>query len=327
MEQMRQYEVNSFWFPFDYTKKKPFQYLRLVWQLFSLFRKIKPDAVHTNLFDDSLSGIFAAKLAGVKNRILTKQDTGFHILYQTSMIKFDRFNNRNATHIVPTSNDTKELILKHESPATDKVTVIPHGMSEKMVTRSTNQQKNDFLSKYNLQNKTVIGSVGRYIEIMGYRYIIEAAKLCVQKNSLLHFLFIGDGPQKEELENLIREHNLQKYITLTGRIDFDLIPAAYQCMDIFVHSAEAEPFGFVFPEAMFNKVPVVSTAVGAVKDGLTHKVNAYITKFKDPEDIASGIEFMLHHDRKEIAEKAYLVCREKYTVERMWNDYKKLYSE
>lgn len=325
-EIFKSYGVDVRWYFFDYAKPKPIQFFRLTFQLWRLFIKLKPDVVQTNLFDDSLPGLFAARMAGIKKRIVTKQDTGYHILYQPRYIKLDKFINSNATHILPTSIETKELIMLHENPPVEKVKIFNHGMSEEGITKTTPQQVTEFKNKYKLENKIVIGSVSRFVELKGYRYIISAAKLAVKKHPNLHFIFIGSGQQKEELEALITQNKLEEYITLTGRIDFDLIPAAYQAMDIFIHASEVEAFGFVFAEAMFNKVPIISTKVGAVRDALTHKENVYITKFKDPEDIAAGIEFMLNTNRKEIADKAYVLCRERFSIEKMWGNYKNLFN-
>lgn len=318
--------VDVHWFYFNYAKQKRTQFLRLTFQLYKLFLRIKPDVVQTNLFDDSLPGLMAARLAGVKKRVITKQDTGFHILYFPKYIKLDKLNNSNATHIIPTSTETMELIMKYEHPDVSKVKIINHGMSESGITNSSSVQVAAFKQKYNLENKIVIGSVSRYIELKGYRYIIAAAKIAVQKYPNLHFLFIGSGLQQDELASLISLNKLEQHITLTGRIDFNEIPTAYKSMDIFIHASEVEAFGFVFAEAMFNKVPIISTHVGAVRDALSHKENIYITKFKDPEDIAEGINFMMQNDRKQIAEKAYAICREKFSIEKMWDNYKNLFN-
>jgi glycosyltransferase involved in cell wall biosynthesis len=327
IEKLKPLGVNSYWYYFNYAQRKPLQYIKLLFKLIALFRKIKPDVVHTNLFDDSLPGLFAARIAGVKNRIITKQDTGFHILNKPEYIKLDKFNNRNATHIIPSSEETKGLILKYEDPDLKKLQVIHHGINQAKITNASPEQINQFKTAYKLEGKIVFGSVSRYIELKGYRYIIEAAAIAVKKHPNLHFIFIGDGLQKQELQTLINDKGLSEYITLTGMIDFNLISAAYRSMDVFIHAAEVEAFGFVFGEAMFNKVPIISTRVGGVRDALTHKENVFFTGFKHPESIAEGIEFMLDSDRKAIAESAYQIAQRKYAIEIMWNNYKKLYLE
>jgi glycosyltransferase involved in cell wall biosynthesis len=327
IEKVKAEGVDSYWYYFNYAKSKPLQYVTLLFKLLFLFKRIKPDVVHTNLFDDSLPALLAARMAGVKNRIITKQDTGYHILYHPGYIALDKFNNRNAKHIIPTSQETRALILKYEKPDSKKVQIIHHGISEEKITKASPEQIQEFKKKYSLENKFVLGSVSRYIELKGYRYIIGAAGIIVKKHPDVHFLFVGDGQQREELQRLIDDNGLSDHITLTGKIDFSLVPVAYKCMDVFIHASEVEAFGFVFAEAIFNKVPIISTRVGAVRDELNHKENVFITEFKDPSSIAEGIEFMMSADRKLIAERALKIAKDKFAIEIMWNNYKKLYLE
>ena len=50
------------------------------------------------------------------------------------------------------------------------------------------------------------------------------------------------------------------------------------------------------------------------------------TDARGDESIAEGIDFMMNTDRKAIAEKAYKLCREKFSIEKMWDNYKKLFN-
>lgn len=324
-EKLETLNAKCYTLPFNQKKKKVFQYFRLTLQLIKLFIQIKPDVVQTNLFDDSLPGLLAARICGVKNRIITKQDTNFHILYFPQYIKFDKFNNFNATTIVPCSGEVMELINKYETKKTDKIKIIHHGMDENYITNSKPELISEFSKKYNLSGKIVIGIISRYVEIKGYKGIIEAANIICKQNKNVVFIGIGDGHQKNELQEQINKYELQENFILTGKIQYDLIPASYKNMDIFLHNSINEAFGFVFPEAMFNKVPIVSTNVGAVRDVLTHKENCYKTKTNNPEDIADGINYILSSNRNEIAEKAYKICKNNFTIEKMWIGYRELF--
>jgi glycosyltransferase involved in cell wall biosynthesis len=317
--------VTSLWYYFNYAQKKHLQYIKLCIKLFFLFRKIKPDVVQTNLFDDSLIGLFAAKLAGVKKRVMTKQDTGFHLRYAPKGIRFDIFNNWNATDIIPVSQETYELIMEHEKPNLKKVKIIHHGVDQDFINSATKEQIESLKTKFNLHNKIVIGTVARYVELKGYLEIIKAAAIINKTYNDIIFLGVGWGEQKTELDSLIQTLGLENKFLLPGRVEFDLIPAFYKCCDIYVHASHYEPFGFVIAEAMFSKVPIVSTPVGASRDCLVHKQSAYITRIMDPEDIAAGITFMLENNRQEIAERAYVIAKENFSKEVMWNNYKKLF--
>ncbi|MBP7807796.1 MAG: glycosyltransferase family 4 protein [Bacteroidia bacterium] len=325
IDKIANYGAESKWYYFNYATKKHIQYIKLFFKLFFLFRKIKPDVVQTNLFDDSLPGLLAAKLAGVKKRVITKQDTGFHLRYAPKGIRYDIFNNTNATDIIPVSQESFELIMKHEKPDATKVKIIHHGVNQNFMDSATQAEIESIKSEFNLHNKTVIGTVARYVELKGYKEVIEAAAILNKTKNNLVFIGVGWGPKKEELDNLIKQLHLEDKFLLPGRIEFDKIPAFYKCLDIYVHASHYEPFGFVIAEAMFSKVPIVSTNVGASRDVLLHKDSAYIAKMQDPDDLAAGINYILNANKKEIAEKAYKIGIERFSKEVMWNNYKNLF--
>jgi len=317
--------VTSHWFYFNFAKRKHLQYIFICFKLFRLFRKIKPDVVQTNLFDDSLPGLYAAKLAGVRKRVVTKQDTGFHIRYAPKGIRYDIFNNTNATDIIPVSQESYELIMKYEKPLVSKLKIIHHGVDKDFIDSSTNEQIESLKTKYDLHNKIVIGIVARYVELKGYKEIIEACIILKKKRNDLIFIGVGWGDQEDELNDLVKLHKLEKTFLLPGRLPYDQIPAFYKCFDVYIHGSHYEPFGFVIAEAMFSKIPIVSTNVGASRDVLVHKESGYITKMQDPEDIAAGITYMLENNKQEIAEKAYEIAKKQFAKEVMWNNYKNIF--
>lgn len=324
-EELNKKKVSVYWFKFDYKKNKIVQYLIIFIKLILLFRKIKPDVVQTNLFDDSLPALFAARICHIKKRIITKQDTGYHIKYTPQYIKFDKFNNRNATDIICVSEETKELILKYERPDKNKMRLIHHGVDEDFFTRYNEESINAIKNKFNLHHKKVIGIISRYVESKGYFQIIEAAKDIVNIFPDIVFFCVGWGPQKELMEKLIKEKNLDKHFILTGKIEYELIPSVFQCFNIFLHAAEYEPFGFVIAEAMFSKIPVISTKVGAAKDILVHIESAYLLDSNKPENIINAIEYMLNCNNQLLINNAYMLAKKYYSKEVMWLKYKALF--
>jgi len=324
-DELNQYNVNSYWFYFDYSKNKYFQYIKILFKLFFLFLKIKPDVVQTNLFDDSLPGLLAARLNRIKKRIITKQDTGFHIRYSPKWIIFDKLNNFNATDIVVVSQETHELVNKFEKPNISKIKLIHHGVDQNFFSKKSDKYITEFKNKYNLNGKIVIGTIARYIELKGYKNIIEAAKLINEKRNDIVFVGVGWGDLKDELEELIKKYNLEGKVILTGKIEYEKIPSIFKCFDIFLHAAIYEPFGFVIAEAMFAKIPIISTSVGASRDALVHKESGYIINFNDPDDIVKGIDFMLSNDSMEIANKAYELAKLNFAKNIMWTNYKNVF--
>jgi len=323
MDELNVFNVTSYWYKFNYTKKKYIQYLIIFIKLFFLFVKIKPDVVQTNLFDDSLPALLAAKLLGIKKRIITKQDTGFHIKYAPKWLFLDRFNNYNATDIIVVSKETMELITKFEKPNPSKLKLIHHGVDEIFFSIRNDEFIEKFKKKHHLEGKIIVGTVARYIELKGYKNIIEAAKLCTNDNIV--FIGVGWGELKNELELLIKKYNLEGKVILTGKIEYENMPSVFKCFDIYLHTAIYEPFGFVIAEAMFSKIPVVSTNVGASRDVIIHKENGYIIKFDDGNDIVNGINYILSNNPSDFSEKAYKIAKLNFAMNIMWNKYKNLY--
>ncbi len=198
--EVQKYNVSSFWLYFNTHEWKPIQYIRSFIRFYFLFKKISPDVVHTNLFDDSLPAILAARLLKIKKRIITKQDTGFHVNNAPEIVKYDIFNNRNATHLIACSEESKEFILNHEKGDKNKISLIHHGVDEQYITSASESQIDEVKQKFGLQGKKVIGTIARYIELKGYIDFIKAAQIVVKKYPDTVFLCVGEGRQQKELE-------------------------------------------------------------------------------------------------------------------------------
>jgi glycosyltransferase involved in cell wall biosynthesis len=321
----KKYGWKCYWINFERKKRKS-SMLFSFFKTYKLFRKIKPDVVHTHLFDDSLPALLAARLAGIKKRIITKQDTTFHYNYAPNWVKADKFNNWNATDLIPVSKEAETFILDKEKADPSKITMIHHGIPSIIFTKQSEQYKQDLIQKYNLENKIVIGTVARLIEWKGYRYIIEAAESVVKNYPNAVFLFIGEGSQKNELIELAKKHNVSEHIIYTGWMDRNYIPSLYSILDVYAHAASFEPFGFVIPEAMMNSAPVVSTPTGSALDSINHKENGYLTKYKDSDSLAKGIIFTIQNGDS-FKEKGKNTALEMFEFSTMYNNYIKLYEK
>ena len=324
IDDMRERGFKCYWIRFDSTKRKT-HLLTACINACKLLKKLKPDIVHTHLFDDSLPVLLAARLAGIKNRVISKLDAGFHYQYKPKWTWFDRFNNWNANKIVAVSGENSKFIIEKEKAKPEKIVLIHQGLDVQEVTSHSITIQKQLIQKYDLHNKKVILTVSRYIEWKGYRYIIEAASLLKDKYPDIVFVFVGYGEQQTELEEIVKNRGLTNNIKFTGWVNRNELNNFYSIADVFVHAAINEPFGFVIAEAMINKVPVVATKTGAALDAIKHKGNGYLTNKKDGQDLADGIIYMLENNTSNITESAYKIALQMFTVEKMWENHFNLY--
>ena len=205
--------------------------------------------------------------------------------------------------------------------------MIHNGVLMDKLSNSTEEIKNELRNKFDLKNKIVIGTVARFIDWKGHKILLEVAEKAIQQNPNIVFLFTGQGELRPEIERIIHEKKLSQNIILTGYIERKQIPSLYSIMDIYIHAARYEPFGFVIAEAMLNSIPVLSTKTGAAMDAIQHKENGYLVDYDDDAGFVEGIQFLLNADRKKIGEKGKATAIEMYNFEKMWERYLNLYQK
>lgn len=326
VEQVKEFNCECYWIPFSSEKRK-LSMLKSIPQLISLFNKLKPDIVHSHLFDDSLPSVIAAKIAGIKHRIVTKQDTTFHWFYAPKAVKYDKIINRLATRLVAVSEECKTFILEKEKADKNKVVMIHHGIRLDKLSHATEEFKNELLNKYRLQNKIIIGTVARLIEWKGHRLLLNVLEKLVVKNPNVVFLFAGEGELKSEILTLAKQKKLENNLILTGWIERNKIPSLYGIMDIYIHAAKYEPFGFVIAEAMLNGIPVLSTKTGAALDAIETGKNGYLVDYDNEMQFVQGVDYILEHDKNAIGLRGKETATHMYSFDNMWNSYINLYKQ
>lgn len=326
IDEMKKHGCDGYWVKFNSSHRKRGM-IYAFFKLYKLFRKLKPDVVNAHLFDDSVPALLAARLAGVKKRIVRKQETAYHWDFAPRWVWIDKLNNFNATAIIAISGESKKFLIEKEKAPAQKVHLIHNGIPVEELTEQEDATKEFLIKKYGLEGKIVVGTIARYIEWKGYRYIIEAARVLTEKYKNIKFLFVGYGEQQNELEQLADKYGLSQCIVFTGLMDRKYIPSLYGIFDIFLHAAIMEPFGFVIVEAMANGVPIVTTKTGVAADSLEHKVTCYFIDDKDPKGITEGVEWMLENPdaRNAMKDRTKKIAAQEYSVEHMLEEHIKVY--
>lgn len=135
-----------------------------------------------------------------------------------------------------------------------KTVFIPHGINQ------------TFFKKNNANNTEVmkIISVARLLKLKNFDLVINCLAHCKEK---FVFDIYGEGPEKENLQNLINELNLGDQIKLCGQVKHESLPEIYSSYNLFVMLSFPETLGRVYFEAMAAGLPVVATKNTGI-DGL-----------------------------------------------------------
>jgi len=82
---------------------------------------------------------------------------------------------------------------------------------------------------------------------------------------LPHCTLVGDGPQRAEIEALIRNLNCGELLTLAGQLERPALSEVMSRSDICVHPSLTEGYCKAWLDAMVHGLPLLTTEVGAAR--------------------------------------------------------------
>lgn len=174
---------------------------------------------------------------------------------------------------------------------------------------------------YSKSSKNII-SVGRLEYVKGYDYLIEVAKIVLNKHKDWRWSIYGDGSERERVEEKIQENNLEDCLLLHGNVSSDKID--YSGSAFFVMTSRYEGLPLSIIEAQCAKLPVISFDCPTgpsemVEDG----VNGFLVEPYSIESLAKKIECLINSEslRVEFSRNSTngLEKYKKTKVLRQWN--------
>ncbi len=196
-----------------------------------------------------------------------------------------------ADSLVAQSSNTAGNAVKYYNP-NKEIHIIPlpfHPPKVYKVTRSEfkflNLKNDDF----------ILVTCGRLVKRKAIDVLIRAlSKIPSEKFKLL---IMGDGPERENLERIVRKLELENKVFFLGFVD-DMEKYKYlNIADIFTLTSMHEGFGIVYMEAMFCGLPIICSNEGGQVDFLKNKENAVLINVGDIEACANAI-LLLYKDKK-----------------------------
>jgi glycosyltransferase involved in cell wall biosynthesis len=165
----------------------------------------------------------------------------------------------------------------------ERITVIPNGVD---VTRF--EQPGIDRAAIGLNGGPVVGSVGCLAPRKDYSTLLDSMALLASRGVPFRLLLVGDGPEREMLEQRAGELGLAPFVTFLGeRPDVHrLLPL----MDVFVLSSREEGIPNALLEAMASARPSVATAVGGTPEVLDHGRTGWIVPPRQPAALAAALE-------------------------------------
>ncbi|APG59533.1 N-acetyl-alpha-D-glucosaminyl L-malate synthase BshA [Christiangramia salexigens] len=108
----------------------------------------------------------------------------------------------------------------------------------------------------------------------------------VQKKIKARLMMVGEGPDKELAENLVRELKISDKVLFLGQSNE--VDKILCFTDLFLIPSETESFGLAALEAMVNSVPVISTNTGGLPEVNIEGYSGYLHNVGDISGMANS---------------------------------------
>ena len=147
--------------------------------------------------------------------------------------------------------------------------------------------------------RPVILSVGQLKERKGLAELIEACRVLRDRGYRFRCRIVGEGPQRPQLEQLIRRGSLEDVVTLSGALPHDEVVAEYRNATMFVlpcirtRTGDVDGIPNVLAEAMALRVPVISTDLPAIRELVSSGVNGLLVAPNDQDALVGAMCRML----------------------------------
>lgn len=228
-------------------------------------------------------------------------------------------------NIVAISEYEKESAIENRICDINKIQVIFNGIDIKEYERSS-INKNQFKINNRIPKESlVIGMVGRISKQKSPDIFIKAALKIKQQVPNAFFVIVGDGEERNYIEDLIKEVGLQESVLITGWVknSYEYIKS----FDVAMLLSRWEGFGLAIVEYMICEVPVIATDVDAIPNLITNNRNGVLVKVDDVNETFDACMKILNNNnfKKSIVKNAKNIVLEKFNIERVVYQHNQLF--
>ena len=198
---------------------------------------------------------------------------------------------KNATLIVTISQYSLEKIKQFYNVDAAKIRIVPNGVDPEKFKPFEDQAA--VKRQFGLGNEPCVLFVGSLIPRKGLPFLVEAAKKIVKEYKETKFIIVGEGPLRNQLLRKLEAANLSGNFTFLGNVKEDMLPAVYNCADVFALPSIQEGQGIVLLEAQASAKPVVAFDVGGVNEAVRNGETGLLVKRGSTEKLADAIMKLL----------------------------------
>ena len=296
---------------------------RVVKQLCDVIQKRGIDVIHTHGYKSDILGFLAAKRAGIRCVSTPHGFSGKVGLKLAAFIRIGTWMLRYFDRVAPLSEELVSDMKRFRVPD-KKITFIRNGVDLTEIDAAL--EEFEALVKSS-EGDRIIGFIGQMIPRKGIPDLIDVFDQLYQEDNNLKLQLLGDGSQREGLEEKASEQDSAKAIEFLGfRSDrLELLSRFH----LFVMTSSLEGVPRCMMEAMAVGVPVVAYDIPGVDKLVKHGETGLLAPHGDKASLASCCRQLLDNPAlaATLSGNARQLIDEKYSAARMAQEYEHLYAD
>lgn len=311
-------------------KITPFKDLACLFQLVKIFKKEKPDIVHTHTPKAGLIGMLAAKFAGVKVRIHTV--AGLPLTASTGvkkklLIATEKITYAAATHVWPNSKSLLQIIKENKFCKERKLEIIGQGSTNGVSTQRFNKQSinTEAIEKVKRQinyseNNTYLLFIGRLVKDKGLTELVNVFADLLKLNAGLRLILVGKyepdlDPLSDDIIKTIESCKEITHINWADNVEHFMAVAHF-----FVFPSHREGFPNVVLQSGAMGLPVICSLIEGNVDIVEHGKTGLLFEKGNEAALKKQLEFALanKNQMQQMANTLNEKVVSNYDTETMW---------
>lgn len=294
------------------------------------YKKYKPHIIYSH---SSKAGALTRISLGFKKAAIVYNAHGWSFNMKTNKKKclayalIEKILSFKTDIIIVISNYELQSALKRKICKSNKLKLIYNGVDVEEIKKFKTDTKKLHNELNVPEDAIVVGCVGRISRQKSPMLFVKVAKKILENNPQYFFIWVGDGEDRQLMQNLIKENNLQNNIFLTGWIDNTI--EYVDLFDISVLLSEWEGFGLVLLEYMLRKKPVIATNIDAIPEIVIDNESGILLKDRKIDHISDEI-VKLSKNRKlneRLVNNAYINVVSKFDIKRVVQEHEQVFEE
>jgi glycosyltransferase involved in cell wall biosynthesis len=309
---------------------RPWTDWRALHALREVFRRERPDIVHTHSGKAGILGRLAAAEAGVPVVIHTIHGPSFGPFLGPISNRMFRYAEMRAarvtTHFVTVADAMKRQYLAVGIGREDQYTRIFSGFNLDPFLKASNDLA--LRAQFGLAPEdVVVGKIGRLVPLKGHDDLFAAAPGLVQQCPRIKFLLVGDGPLRQRFDQQARALGLQKHFVFAGLVPPEAVARLVGIMDLVVHLSLREGLARALPQALAAARPIVAYDLDGAGEVCLENQTGFLVKPGDLPHLREKV-IRLAGDRElreRLGQYGRQFVRERFPVQRMVDELHALY--